>query len=165
MGQQRVALVGNMTTTGGKIITGENTFTSEGLATALVGDKVSCPKCKQIGTIIEGCQTFIMHGKPVAYNGCLVACGCPMGTNRIIAMDSFIFVDDSNTPYRIPAPRYATPSSSPASQTNHRSNSPLASHLTNSNDSEQNKIRIDAKELIQCAEEVCEKHLYYPEIK
>lgn len=44
MGQQRVARVGDMTTTGGKIITGENNVKSEGVATARIGDKASCPK-------------------------------------------------------------------------------------------------------------------------
>lgn len=169
MGSQRVALVGDMTTTGGRIITGENNVRSEGVATALVGDKVSCPKCKQIGTIVEGCPTFIVLGKPAAYNGCLIACGCPVGTNRIIATNSFMFVDDSNTPYTIPVSAHTntTKSNWSSGQVNHRSNSSLSSGLTDSNNTKQqnNQIRIDAKELIQCAEELCEKHLYYPEIK
>lgn len=169
MVQQRVALVGDMTTTGGKIVTGENNVRSEGVPTALVGDKAYCPKCDKTGIIIEGCQTFIVLGKPAAYNGCTIACGCPIGTNRIIATTSFMFVDDSNTPYTILAPRFDTQSSRSTGQknygSNNSSNSPLASNLTDSNNTQSNRIRIDAKELIQCAEEVCEKHLYYPEIK
>jgi len=166
MGRQKVALVGDLTTTGGRILTGENNVRSEGMPTALVGDKVFCPECDQTGIIVEGCPAFTVEGKPVAYNTCLIACGCPTGTNRVVASNSFMFVDDSGAPYTLPIPnQFSSSSRSAAAQTNDPSNSPFSSRLTNSNNVQQNQIRIDAKELIQCADDICEKHLYYPEIK
>ena len=166
MGRQKVALVGDLTTTGGRILTGENNVRSEGMPMALVGDKVFCPECDQTGIIVEGCPAFTVEGKPVAYNTCLIACGCPTGTNRVVASNSFMFVDDSGAPYTLPIPnQFSSSSRSAAAQTNDPSNSPFSSRLTNSNNVQQNQIRIDAKELIQCADDICEKHLYYPEIK
>ena len=37
--------------------------------------------------------------------------------------------------------------------------------LSSTNDDENNLIRIDARRLLQCADELCEKHLYYDDIK
>ena len=158
MGQQRVALVSDTTTTGGKIITGNSRVRRDSVATVLVGDKVFCPKCKKIGTVIHGCNTFSVDGIPVAYNGCLVACGCPSGSNRIIATQGHIFVEDSLTPYTISESLYTNPSNEHANHFNNTTNTPLAPSQIDTN-----RIRTDANALIECAEEVCEKHLYYPE--
>lgn len=37
--------------------------------------------------------------------------------------------------------------------------------FNSANDDENNLIRIDARRLLQCADELCEKHLYYDDIK
>jgi len=171
MGQQKVALVGDTTTTGGKIIASENFVRSDEMAMALVGDKVYCPKCDKTGAIIEGCQTITIEGKPVAYNGSQIACGCPAGTHRIVATKSFTFVDapdlNNSTPAASMAARFGTSNAMSgysgfgSSGLNNASQPSPFSHFAEP----KNDIRIDAKELIQCAEEVCEKHLYYPEIK
>jgi len=171
MGRQRVALVGDTTTTGGRIIASEEFVRSDEMAMVLVGDKVYCPKCDETGAIIEGCSSISIQGKPVAYNGCLIACGCPAGTHRIVATRSFTFVDapESNnaTPAVSMAARFGTSNAMSgysgfggSSSNNALSSSPFSHFAEPKND-----IRIDAKALIQCAEEVCEKHLYYPEIK
>jgi len=44
-----------------------------------------CPKCGQRGRVIDGDTRFTIHGIPVAVDGGQVHCGCPPGTNRIIA--------------------------------------------------------------------------------
>lgn len=91
---KRVALVGDFTSTGGKILTGDQRMTFSGMPAALLGDKVSCPKCQTIGTIIEGASNWNVHGKPVAYDGCVVSCACrPIGSHRIVATNSLMFVD------------------------------------------------------------------------
>jgi len=168
-----IIIVGDTTTTGGTILTGEDCVKSEGMPAALIGDSVFCPKCGQNGIIIEGCTTFNVQGKPVAYNCSLIACGCPTGTHRIVATTSMVFVDPSantdtlpTTAYKIQSTR-STPSTQPNTHINRTSNNPFATHSQNvnsTNNASQNDIRLDAKALIQCAEEVCEKHLYYPEI-
>ncbi|MDU9392164.1 PAAR domain-containing protein [Pseudomonas sp. zfem002] len=53
-----------------------------------VGDKTSkCPRCGQQGTIVEGWAGFKWHGAPTALHGAQVQCGCPAGSNRLIAQD------------------------------------------------------------------------------
>ena len=136
-----VAVVGDRTTKGGYILTGSGPATCGGRCIALVGDLVTCPKCGSKGQIVEGAPNFTFHGKPAAYNGCRVACKCaPVGSNQIIAGLSWMSVDV------IP---------------------PKSSESTSyvSNPETRSKIRLDVKKLLDLAKEVCEKHLYYEEIK
>ena len=136
-----VAVVGDRTTKGGYIITGSGPATCGGRSIALVGDLVTCPKCRSKGQIVEGAPNLTFHGKPAAYNGCRVACKCtPVGSNQIIAGLSWMSVDV------IP---------------------PKSSESTSyvSNPETRSKIRLDVKKLLDLAKEVSEKHLYYEEIK
>ena len=73
-----VAVVGDRTTKGGYIITGSGPATCGGRSIALVGDLVTCPKCRSKGQIVEGAPNLTFHGKPAAYNGCRVACNVPL---------------------------------------------------------------------------------------
>ena len=136
-----VAVVGDRTTKGGYIITGSGPATCGGRSIALVGDLVTCPKCGSKGQIVEGAPNLSFHGKPAAYHGCRVACKCtPVGSNQIIAGLSWMSVD-------VILPK-------PSESTRYVSNPETRS-----------KIRIDVKKLLDLAKEVCEKHLYYEEIK
>ena len=136
-----VAVVGDRTTKGGYIITGSGPATCGGRSIALVGDLVTCPKCGSKGQIVEGTPNLTFHGKPAAYNGCRVACKCaPVGSNQIIAGLSWMSVD-------VILPK-------PSESTRYVSNPETRS-----------KIRLDVKKLLDLAKEVCEKHLYYEEIK
>lgn len=45
-----------------------------------------------IGRIVQATNNMILNGKGVAYDGCLVACGCESGTNKIIATKSSIYL-------------------------------------------------------------------------
>ena len=136
-----VAVVGDRTTKGGYIITGSGPATCGGRCIALVGDLVTCPKCGSKGQIVEGAPNLTFHGKPAAYHGCRVACKCtPVGSNQIIAGLSWMSVD-------VILPK-------PSESTRYVSNPETRS-----------KIRIDVKKLLDLAKEVCEKHLYYEEIK
>ncbi|KAA0016692.1 PAAR domain-containing protein [Salinicola corii] len=69
--------VGDPTSHGGKVITGQQNYTVDGKAVACVGDKVTCPKDGHNGvtTIVEGHPTIRVNGKQVAFHGCRTACG------------------------------------------------------------------------------------------
>lgn len=132
-----VAVVGDRTTKGGYILTGSGPATCGGRCIALVGDLVTCPKCRSKGQIVEGAPNFTFHGKPAAYNGCRVACKCtPVGSNQIIAGLSWMSIDVI-PPKSSESTRYV------------------------SNPETRSKIRLDVKKLLDLAKEVCEKHLYY----
>lgn len=90
---KQIAIIGDMTTTGGRIISGSGDSFNANQSIACIGDYASCPKCQSTGKIIEGTYNFIVAGKPAAYDGCIVACKCsPIGCNKIIALESTIFV-------------------------------------------------------------------------
>ncbi|OTP81191.1 PAAR domain-containing protein [Gilliamella apicola] len=145
---KQVAVLGDMTNYGGRIITASGNGYCGMDGVALLGDLVSCPKCRSTGRIIEGADNFIIDGKPVAYDGCIVACKCtPVGGHRIIALNSTIFVGVS----------------SGSVQSNSFAGN--QKQLSSANDDENNLIRIDARRLLQCADELCEKHLYHDDIK
>lgn len=57
-------------------------------------DPVWCPACKCMGFIAEGAPNYIHLGLPVALEGHTVQCGCPAGSNRLIATDSFFDVEE-----------------------------------------------------------------------
>ena len=145
---KQIAVLGDVTNYGGRIVTasGQGYCGIDGVA--LLGDLVSCPKCKSTGRIIEGASNFIIDGKPVAYDGCIVACKCSsVGGHRILALKSSMYVGVSGGSVQ--------------------SNSFTSNQkqFNSANDDENNLIRIDARHLLQCADELCEKHLYYDDIK
>lgn len=80
-------LHGDLTTTGAMCVTSLPNARGEASRGALrLGDKTTpCKQCGQIGEIIEGESTFTWNGIPTALHGALVLCGCPPGTNRLIA--------------------------------------------------------------------------------
>ncbi len=75
---KRIARVGDMTTHGGRIITGSDFFTDEGIPVARVGDKVTCPKCGDMQVIVEGCATVWDHDRQIACEGHAVSCGAKL---------------------------------------------------------------------------------------
>ena len=94
---QQIAVLGDVTNYGGRIITasGNGYCGIDGIA--LLGNLASCPKCRSTGRIIEGANDFVIDGKPVAYDGCIVACRCsPVGNHRIIASKSTMYINISN---------------------------------------------------------------------
>lgn len=60
---------------------------SNGLVASSVGHKASCPKCKQgIGPIVAvGPRTVTLPAGPAVRAGDYVACGCPPGSNSLLA--------------------------------------------------------------------------------
>ncbi|MWP46039.1 hypothetical protein [Gilliamella sp. Pas-s27] len=86
-------------------------------------------------------------------------CRCPIGDNRIIATKSFNYVNVANhssaksSSFKMPSP---SETSLPIFQNlmYTQSDSPLEISDDTS------KIRLDAKRLMDCTHELCEKHLY-----
>ncbi|MFJ4440884.1 polymorphic toxin type 44 domain-containing protein [Pseudomonas sp. NPDC089422] len=80
------AVDGDKTTTGAICLATGAGYTSEGRMVLRCGDPTTaCPMCGKEGTVVEGNEGFISDGKPVAVDGSLVACGCPSGSNRVMA--------------------------------------------------------------------------------
>ncbi|WJN48176.1 MULTISPECIES: PAAR domain-containing protein [Pseudomonas] len=79
-------LDGDETTTGAICIAGQARGRVHGSDWLLKGDKTTpCPRCGQEGTIIEGDSRWAQDGIPTAVDGALVQCGCPLGSNRLVA--------------------------------------------------------------------------------
>ena len=79
-------LVGDRTTTGATCIGDRAAGNVNGRAWLLEGDQTTaCPKCGQVGTLIDGEQRFLQDGVPTVVDGARVRCGCPLGSNRLIA--------------------------------------------------------------------------------
>ena len=147
---KQVAILGDATNYGGRIITASGQGYSDGAQIALLGDLVSCPKCNSTGRIIEGADNFIIDGKPVAYDGCIVACKCsPVGGHRILALKSTMYVGVGSGGGSVQSNSFAG----------------NQKQLSSANDDQNNLIRIAARRLLQCADELCEKHLYHDDIK
>ncbi|WP_277587655.1 PAAR domain-containing protein [Pseudomonas chlororaphis] len=81
---------GDPTTTGGRVLVGSTTTIVEHRKAARISDPVWCPQCNSMGFIAEGNPTFIVEGVAVATHGHAVQCGCPPGSNRLIATQSTV---------------------------------------------------------------------------
>lgn len=81
-----VVRIGDPTTTGGVVISGAMNSMENGKPIACKGDMVTCPVCPpHSGQISEGHEQWKIGGRPVALHGHIVACGCPRGSNKVIA--------------------------------------------------------------------------------
>ena len=51
-----------------------------------LGDKTTpCPICAKTGVIVESLPAMVWDGIATVLHGAVVSCGCPAGTNRLIA--------------------------------------------------------------------------------
>ena len=76
---KRVVRHGDTTTEGGSVIAPGSNNTVGDLQVALAGDRVSCPKCRSIGTIVSVApmpETYYDHRR-YAFDGDLCVCLCP----------------------------------------------------------------------------------------
>nr|WP_231977374.1 PAAR domain-containing protein [Pseudomonas sp. URMO17WK12:I11] len=75
-----------MTTTGAICIATGEDYLDKGRMVLRLGDPTTpCPLCGLEGKVVEGVWHFISDGQPVAMDGALVDCGCPEGSNRVVA--------------------------------------------------------------------------------
>lgn len=69
-------VLGDRTSHGGVVVSGDPTWTIDGQPVARVGDKVSCPRCKRTSTIVSSrFRTVIDLGKPAAFDQDTTDCG------------------------------------------------------------------------------------------
>jgi uncharacterized Zn-binding protein involved in type VI secretion len=75
-----VIRVGDPTDHGGKVLASSvSHYTVSGIAVAVVGDPVSCPKKGHVNCkIVSGNARHTIDGKPVAYEGDKVSCGATL---------------------------------------------------------------------------------------
>ncbi|HAV2177383.1 S-type pyocin domain-containing protein [Enterobacter cloacae] len=80
------ALHGDRTTTGAICCSTLPNCTEHGRGVIRVGDKTTaCPKCGKQGVVADGEPRVNWMGQTSAVDGSVVICGCPHGTNRVIA--------------------------------------------------------------------------------
>jgi uncharacterized Zn-binding protein involved in type VI secretion len=73
-----VIRLGDKTTHGGQVISAAHDFTVLGKQVALEGDSTYCPQCKGTFSIQPGTDSRKHHGKRVAYDQDLTACGAKL---------------------------------------------------------------------------------------
>lgn len=66
---------GDTTDHGGRVSVPDAIITANGHNVASVGDKVHCPKCNVVATIIQGSDLADMNGSAIAHVGGLTSCG------------------------------------------------------------------------------------------
>jgi len=76
---------GDTTTSGGLVSNTSSRVILDGQRVALMGDPVWCPACRSAGYIAQGNPTYVDEFVAVATHGHEVRCGCPLGSNRLIA--------------------------------------------------------------------------------
>lgn len=85
---KNVGLHGDKTSTGSECIATRPGFTVMGRLKLYIGDKTTpCPKCGKVGVIVSG-DHRVSNGEGVAVDGSEIHCGCPRGTNFLIAPDT-----------------------------------------------------------------------------
>jgi len=80
-----VGLHGDKTSTGAQCIAARPGMSVMGLWKLYIGDKTTpCPKCGKVGVIVSG-DPRCSNSVAVAVDGAEIRCGCPQGTNFLIA--------------------------------------------------------------------------------
>jgi uncharacterized Zn-binding protein involved in type VI secretion len=73
-----VVRLGDKTSHGGEVVSASDSFTVLGKKVALEGDMAMCPQCRGKFPIKPAGSTRKHHGKPVAYDGDMTACGAKL---------------------------------------------------------------------------------------
>ncbi|EPK4275395.1 PAAR domain-containing protein [Enterobacter mori] len=82
---KNVGLHGDKTTSGAQCIAARPGMSVMGLLKLYIGDKTTpCPKCGKVGIIVDG-DHRCSNSVAVAVDGAEIRCGCPQGTNFLIA--------------------------------------------------------------------------------
>lgn len=82
---KNVGLHGDKTSTGAQCIAARPGMSVMGKLKLYIGDKTTpCPKCGKVGVIITGDHRH-SNGAAVAVDGAEILCGCPSGSNFLIA--------------------------------------------------------------------------------
>ncbi|MNJ34323.1 hypothetical protein D3C77_290310 [compost metagenome] len=77
---------GDHTTTGATCLSSQSCHLQNGVGNLRLGDATTpCPQCGQAGKIAEGYDGWTINGLPIAVDGAQIDCGCPAGSNRLVA--------------------------------------------------------------------------------
>lgn len=93
--------VGDKTTHGGTVMSGDVTFIVDNKPVARVGDLVMCPQCKGTFPIVSGAMT-VFSGKPVALKDDLTACGAKLIPTQFLS--GWGGASDDYSPSRMSSP-------------------------------------------------------------
>ncbi|MDA8502755.1 MULTISPECIES: PAAR domain-containing protein [unclassified Citrobacter] len=97
---KNVGLHGDKTSTGAQCIAARPGMSVMGKWKLYIGDKTTpCPKCGKVGVIVSG-DPRCSNSAAVAVDGAEILCGCPQGTNFLIAPGTV----EVNTPSWATAP-------------------------------------------------------------
>ncbi|TCB88964.1 PAAR domain-containing protein [Enterobacter quasihormaechei] len=97
---KNVGLHGDKTSTGAQCIAARPGMSVMGKWKLYIGDKTTpCPKCGKVGVIVSG-DPRCSNSAAVAVDGAEIHCGCPLGTNFLIAPGTV----EVNTPSWATAP-------------------------------------------------------------
>lgn len=69
-------VVDDITSSGGRVISGSPCTDIDGKPVSRVNDQATCPAHKGVFPIVDGDATIIIDGQPVALHGSSLACGC-----------------------------------------------------------------------------------------
>lgn len=116
-------LDGDLTTTGAVCISSLPCATQGGRGVLRLGDATTpCKKCGKAGVIVDSLPAMMWDGRATVLDGATVHCGCPAGTNRVIAPVEHLAradrSEESNAPPQpSPIARFSAPTPvQPASQ-------------------------------------------------
>ncbi|MGF6590970.1 PAAR domain-containing protein [Pseudomonas sp. 2835] len=77
---------GDPTTSGATCLSSQSSHLQNGVGSLRLGDATTpCPECGQAGKIAEGYADWTIDGLPIAFDGAQIDCGCPAGSNRLVA--------------------------------------------------------------------------------
>ncbi|BEV17375.1 PAAR domain-containing protein [Herbaspirillum sp. DW155] len=80
--------IGDKTSHGGTVISGDQTFLIHGKAVAGIGDLTFCPRCKGTFPITTGAEDMITNGKAPAREGDRTACGAVLMATQAVTTHS-----------------------------------------------------------------------------
>jgi uncharacterized protein (TIGR03034 family) len=116
-------LHGDKTTTGAVCIASQPAATHGERSLLREGDTTTpCPRCGRTGRIAEGVGFMTWNGPGAAVHNAMIACGCPLGSNRLIAADDWMKSASSSST----VPKDRTANQTTAST---QSRSPASSHV------------------------------------
>ncbi len=132
-------LHGDQTTTGAVCFSSLPNMAQDGRGVLRLGDKTTrCPRCGEVGTIAEGLDAFKWMGQPTAVDGARIQCGCPAGSNRLIAKDGMPtrVAEPAAGVAASASPAQPQPNSQPAEATRAAPPGPAARPVTPTEDNE-----------------------------
>lgn len=94
---KNVGLHGDKTSSGAQCIAARPGMSVMGLLKLYIGDKTTpCPKCGEVGVIVDG-DHRCSNSAAVAVDGAEIRCGCPQGTNFLIAPGTIPQLSEAKT--------------------------------------------------------------------